>query len=123
MAEELRSLKEGNYIKIDGEPCKITSVAKGKTSKHGEAKARVEAVGVFDGKKRYLVKPVTSRVEVPIILKKKGQVVSVQEGAAQIMDLETYEMIDMDAPKGMDLNEGDQVNYIECEGKKMITET
>lgn len=123
MAEELRNLKEGNYIKIEGEPCKITSLTKGKTSKHGEAKARVEAVGIFDGKKRYLVKPVTARVEVPMILKKKGQVVSVQGTITQIMDLETYEMVDMDIPEGKELSEGDQVNYIECEGKKMITES
>ncbi len=122
MAEELRSLKEGNYIKIEGEPCKISSLTKRKTSKHGEAKARIEAVGVFDGKKKYLVKPVTSRVEVPMILKKKGQVISVQSNVAQIMDLETYEMIDMDVPEGKELKEGDQVNYIECEGKKKISE-
>jgi len=119
---ELRTLKEGNYIVIDGEPCKIISLAKGKTSKHGEAKGRVEAVGIFDGKKRYLVRPVTANVEVPVILKKKGQVVSIQGNIAQIMDLKSYEMIDLNIPEGMNLKEGDEVNYIECEGKRKIVE-
>lgn len=118
---ELRNLKEGNYIIIDGEPCKIISLTKGKTSKHGEAKARVEAIGVFDGKKRNLVKPVTASVEVPIILKKKGQVVSVQGNIAQIMDLETYEMMDLTVPEGKELKEGDQISYIEYKGKRQIT--
>jgi translation initiation factor 5A len=119
---ELRNLKEGNYIVIDGEPCKIISLTKGKTSKHGEAKGRVEAIGVFDGKKRQLVKPVTANIEVPIILKKKGQVVSVQGNIAQIMDLESYEMIDFNIPEGMELKEGDEINYIEWEGRRKIVE-
>jgi len=119
---ELRTLKEGNYILIDGEPCKIISLVKGKTSKHGEAKGRVEAIGIFDGKKRSIVKPVTANVEVPIILKKKGQVVSIQGNTAQIMDLESYEMLDLDIPENMKLKEGDEINYIECEGKRKIVE-
>jgi len=119
---ELRTLKEGNYILIDGEPCKIISLVKGKTSKHGEAKGRVEAIGIFDGKKRSIVKPVTANVEVPIILKKKGQVVSIQGNTAQIMDLESYEMLDLNIPENMELKEGDEINYIECEGKRKIVE-
>jgi len=119
---ELRTLKEGNYILIDGEPCKIISLTKGKTSKHGEAKGRVEAIGIFDGKKRSIVKPVTANVEVPIILKKKGQVVSIQGNTAQIMDLESYEMLDLNIPENMELKEGDEINYIECEGKRKIVE-
>ena len=119
---ELRTLKEGNYILIDGEPCKIISLVKGKTIKHGEAKGRVEAIGIFDGKKRSIVKPVTANVEVPIILKKKGQVVSIQGNTAQIMDLESYEMLDLNIPENMELKEGDEINYIECEGKRKIVE-
>ncbi|MCK4428800.1 MAG: translation initiation factor IF-5A [Candidatus Aenigmarchaeota archaeon] len=117
---ELRTLKEGNYIKIDGVPCKITSMSKGKTSKHGEAKAKVEAVGVFDGKKKILVKPVTSGVEVPMILKKKGQVVTIQGDTVQIMDLETYDMLDLAITEGRTLKEGEEVVYIEVEGKKAL---
>jgi len=117
---EIRTLKEGNYIKIDGEPCKIISMSKGKTSKHGEAKAKVEAIGVFDGKKRMLVKPVTANVEVPMILKKKGQIVSIQGNIAQLMDLETYEMFDLTIPSNKELKEGEEVVYIDVEGKKAL---
>ncbi len=116
---EIRTLKEGNYIKIDGEPCKIINKTSGKTSKHGEAKAKVEAIGVFDGKKRMLVKPVTAGVEVPMILKKKGQVVSVQGDIAQIMDLESYEMFDL-STGGKKLKEGEEIAYIDVEGRKAL---
>ncbi|RLI99464.1 MAG: translation initiation factor IF-5A [Candidatus Aenigmatarchaeota archaeon] len=116
---EVRTLKEGNYIKIDGEPCKITNKTSGKTSKHGGAKATVIAVGVFDGKKREYVGPVSSNVEVPMILKKKGQVVSIQGDIAQIMDLESYEMFDL-STAGEKLKEGEEVAYIDVEGRKAL---
>ncbi len=117
---EIRTLKKGNYIKIDGEPCKIINISKGKTSKHGEAKAKVEIVGIFDGKKRIVVKPVSANVEVPMILKKKGQVVTIRGNTAQLMDLETYEMFDIEITEGRELKEGEEVAYINVEGKKTL---
>ena len=44
---EIRNLKVNRYIIIDDEPCKIVSISTSKPGKHGEAKARIEAIGVF----------------------------------------------------------------------------
>ena len=52
---EIRELKTGSYIVVDGEPCKITDYKTSKPGKHGEAKARIVAVGLFDNRKRSLV--------------------------------------------------------------------
>ncbi|TFG69975.1 MAG: translation initiation factor IF-5A, partial [Methanomassiliicoccus sp.] len=49
---EVRTLKEGRYLNIEDEPCKIVSISTSKPGKHGEAKARIEAIGIFDGNKR-----------------------------------------------------------------------
>jgi translation initiation factor 5A len=57
---ETRELKEGRYVIIDDEPCVIKSIAKSKPGKHGAAKARVDAVGIFDGQKRSTVQPVAT---------------------------------------------------------------
>ena len=46
---DLGSLKVGSYIIIDNEPCRIVSYDHSKPGKHGSAKARVSAMGVFDG--------------------------------------------------------------------------
>jgi translation initiation factor 5A len=46
---DLGSLKVGSYIIIDNEPCRIVSYDHSKPGKHGSAKARVAAIGVFDG--------------------------------------------------------------------------
>ena len=64
---EIRELKVNRYIVIDDEPCRIISIQTSKPGKHGEAKARLEAVGLFDGQKRSIVHPVTHKVRVPII--------------------------------------------------------
>ena len=50
------SLRTGSYIIIDNEPCHIVEVTKSKPGKHGSAKARIVAIGVFDGVKRSIVK-------------------------------------------------------------------
>jgi len=45
---EVRELKEGRYLNIDDEPCKIISISTSKPGKHGEAKARIEVAMIDD---------------------------------------------------------------------------
>jgi translation initiation factor 5A len=91
---DLGSLKVGSYIIIDNEPCRIVSYDHSKPGKHGSAKARVAAMGVFDGSKHSLVSPVSANVEVPLINKKNGQIISISGDTLQIMDLDTFEVFD-----------------------------
>ncbi len=91
---DLGSLKVGSYIMIDGEPCRIVSYDHSKPGKHGSAKARVAAIGVFDGSRHSLVSPVSANVEVPLIDKRNGQVISISDKMLQIMDLETFEVFE-----------------------------
>ena len=91
---DLGSLKVGSYIMIDGEPCRIVSYDHSKPGKHGSAKARVAAMGVFDGSRHSLVSPVSANVEVPLIDKRNGQVISISDKMLQIMDLETFEVFE-----------------------------
>ncbi|MEM2221683.1 MAG: translation initiation factor IF-5A, partial [Ignisphaera sp.] len=44
---ELGDLKEGSYVVIDGEPCRVVDVSKAKTGKHGSAKVHLVAIGLF----------------------------------------------------------------------------
>ncbi len=88
---------------IDGEPCRIVDIAKSKPGKHGAAKARIVAIGVFDNQKRQFVKSVDGGAEIPIIDKRAGQVFSVNPSGVQIMDLETFEYLDAPFPDEEDL--------------------
>ena len=111
---DLGSLKVGSYIIIDGEPCRIVSYDHSKPGKHGSAKARVAAMGVFDGSRHSLVAPVSANVEVPLIDKRSGQLISVAGQVLQIMDLETFEVFETSAIEDEirdKLNQGGEAEY------------
>ena len=122
---EVRELKENRYVMIDDEPSRITSISTSKPGKHGEAKARIEAVGVFDGQKRSIVKPVTHKIRVPIIDKRKAQVLSFVGSEVQLMDLENYETFNLPLPEELEgqMEEGQEIMYMEAMGKRKITRT
>ncbi len=121
---EVRQLKEGGYIVIDDEPCEIVSISVSKSGKHGAAKARIEAIGIFDGQKRSIVQPVTAKVYVPIVERKRAQVISVVGNTAQLMDLETYETFELQIPEELKdrIEPGKEIVYIESLGKRKIVE-
>ncbi len=122
---DVGELRVGGYMMIDGEPCKIMDVTKSKPGKHGAAKARIVAIGVFDNQKRQFVKPVDNNAEVPIIDKRSGQVFAVNPGGVQIMDLETFEYLDAPFPEEEDLKakitSGAEIEYWRILGKVKIT--
>jgi translation initiation factor 5A len=100
---DVGSLRVGGYMIIDNEPCHIVDITHSKPGKHGSAKARIVAIGVFDGVKRSFVKPVDLGAEVPIIDKRMGQVFAVNPSGIQIMDLQTYEYFDAPYPEEEEL--------------------
>ena len=120
---EVRTLRVNRYMIIDEEPCKIMSISTSKPGKHGEAKARIEAIGVFDGQKRSVVHPVKHKIHVPIIDKRNAQILALMGDNVQLMDLETYETFEMPIPdeyKGQ-LEPGKEIAYLEALGRKKIT--
>ena len=118
----IKNLQPGKFIVIDEEPCKVLSVTTSVPGKHGGAKARLEAVGIFDNKRRSLVKPADTEMEIPIVEKKIGQVVAITGDNAQIMDLETYETFDSKIPNELKdkLKQGGEVIYWILMGRKML---
>ncbi len=121
---DVGTLKVGSFLVVDGEPCRIVSLTKSKPGKHGSAKARIVAIGVFDDAKRSLVKPVDAQVEVPIIDKRTGQVIAVLPNAVQLMDLETYEVFEgpLSEEKEIEakLSSGTEVEYWRILGRTKI---
>lgn len=97
----MNEIKTGRYILMDGVPCRIVEIETSKPGKHGAAKMRLTGVGVFDGNKRTLLKPSTADAEVPMIVKKKAQVVSINGATAQLMNLETYETYEVPVPEDL----------------------
>jgi translation initiation factor 5A len=119
---EIGKIKEGRYIVIDDEPCKVLGIATSKPGKHGAAKARIDAVGIFDGVKRSIVQPVSAKTYVPVVERKSGQVISISGNMAQLMDMKDYSNFEILVPedkKGA-IEVGKEIMYIESMGKKKI---
>jgi len=119
---EVRTLKEGRYVIIDEEPCVIMSITTSKPGKHGAAKARIEGMGVFDSQKRTAIQPVTAKLYVPVIERKSGQVLSVSDDTAQVMDMEDYSTVEIVIPvegKGR-IEPGKEIPFLHHEGKYKI---
>lgn len=89
------SLKVGSYIVIDEVPCKVVEMDKSKPGKHGSAKVRIVAIGLFDGVKRSIVVPVDQKVEQPVVEKKSAQVIALTPQSIQLMDLSSYEVYEV----------------------------
>jgi translation initiation factor 5A len=120
--DQIKNVKEGDYIVIDGEPCVARKRKTSSAGKHGSTKVRIEAKGIIDDKKRQIVKPSDAKVKIPIIDKKVGQVLSVSGKSVQLMDMESYETFEMAIPDDFDaeLNEGDEVEYWQVMGNKLL---
>lgn len=108
-----RDLGLGSYVIIDGEVCQVKGVEKSKPGKHGAAKIRATAMGIFRDIKTNLLKPVDADIEVPIIDKGNAQVVALMGNNIQIIDQKDYVTYDIEKPKDVQgLAGGVEVEYI-----------
>lgn len=114
--------KSGSTIMIEGEACTVRSNDISKTGKHGASKCRIEAIEIFSGKKRIVAVPGDTRFDVPMIEKRKGQVLSISDTSVSIMDLESYETLDVPFSEEIksELAPEKQVEYWNIEGKKAV---
>lgn len=114
-------LRIGKYVIIEDEPCRVVSMDKSKPGKHGAAKIRVEAMGLFTGNKRSLAKSSDADVEIPIIERKRAQVVSQTGAIAQLMDLVSYETFDTAIPDDFEgVEVGKEIQYMQVMGKRLL---
>jgi len=114
--------RTGTMILVDGDPLTVRSNDISKTGKHGHAKCRMEAVGVFSGKKKVITVPGHERFDVPEVVKKKAQVLSVDSDMASVMDLESYETISVGFDEELrdKLKADEQVEYWTIEDQRKI---
>lgn len=117
-----KDLRVGKYLLIDDIPCRIVQIESSKPGKHGSAKMRITAIGIFNSQKKTLLSPGDADVEVPIIDRKTVQVMSVSGETAQVMDKETYEVYDMDVPEELkgQVEPGKEVDILAAMGNKRM---
>ena len=131
---EIQKLKTGQYIMVDDEPCQIKATERSKSGKHGHAKVRVVCVGVFDNNKRSLTIPSGHMCDIPEIIKGTAQISFIEDTSINIMDLESYESMDVNWPVEEELKQKlkelqqdpgkmslAQLEYWKLAGKTLVT--
>lgn len=113
----------GTNILLEGESYTVKKMDVSKTGKHGHAKCRIEAEAIIGGKKKVFVIPGHDKLEVPLVDKRKAQVLSKADGKASVMDLETFETLEIEVPEQEvfdALEENGNCEYWDIEGAKII---
>lgn len=113
--------KVGTNIIVDGAPYTVRSVDISKTGKHGHAKCRIEAIGILNGNKKVFVVPGHEKFEVPLVEKRKAQVLSISDKISA-MDLENFETMEIPCSEEIksELQENSNVEYWDIEGEKIV---
>ncbi|MFW9934722.1 MAG: translation initiation factor IF-5A [Candidatus Thorarchaeota archaeon] len=124
---EAGSLKVGRYLIIEEEPYRVVSIEKSKSGKHGHAKARITAVGVFDGSKKSIVLPTDAKVDSPVIDKRVAQINYITDATPPVlglMDMESYESFEEPMPSGEEfegkVEQGIQLEYWIVMGRRKL---
>ncbi|MFX1576904.1 MAG: translation initiation factor IF-5A [Promethearchaeota archaeon] len=124
---EAGSLKVGRYLIIEEEPYRVVSIEKSKSGKHGHAKARITAVGVFDGSKKSIVLPTDAKVDSPVIDKRVAQINYITDATPPVlglMDMESYENFEEPMPSEEEfegkVEQGIQLEYWIVMGRKKL---
>lgn len=116
------ALKKGSYLLIDNVACAVLDSKEAKTGGRGSARLRIEAASLIDGQKKIVLINSGDPVQVPIVEKRTAQVLSIQNEAVSVMDMESYETFDLKIPGELvdKIPEGGQVIYWEIMDQKIL---
>ena len=117
-------LKRGSYFIHNGKPVQVTRRELVAYGTHSHSKLKLFIKGLSGRGEKTVNMHHTDRVEIVEIIKKVGQVISKTDDKVQIMDNVSYETLDGTAPRDLinELNEGDQVTFIDFNGNIQILE-
>lgn len=121
---EIKKLSKGSYIAHKGEPYRITKLHLVVVGTHSHTKTKVEMVGLFSGKKEMLTMSPHERVEDVEVIRRHGQLIAKTGDEVQVMSMDNYEMVDAEVQPDLidEINEGDDVTYVEFEGRARVIE-
>lgn len=119
---EIKQLKKGSYIMHKGEPALIKTMGLVVTGTHSHGKMKLEVQGLFSRTNDSFTLPLHERVEEVEIIRKLGQLLSMNSNQGQVMDMQSYETFDSEIGEGVDAGEGDEVTFIEHQGRALVIE-
>ncbi len=115
----VNEIKPGSYIMIEDKSYIVKRIDSSKPGAHGPSKARIEAIGITDNRKKIVSVPGHERFPVPRVDKKRAQILAIGDRVS-IMDSQSFENFEVEKPEGLEISEGAEVEYWDVEGQKVI---
>jgi len=115
-------LERGNYFLINSEPVRVLRKEVIVVGTHSHSKLKFYIQGLREKGERTVTFQHSDRVEKIEIMRKQGQIISKSGNKVQLMDAVSYETFDSNLPQELsdDINEGDNVTFVELNGKVEI---
>ncbi len=119
-----KELKTGTYIKLNNEIVKVIRKEVVAYGTHSHSKTKLFVQGLLSKGEKSVNMNHHDNVETVDIIRKEGQIISKLNDKVQIMDKISYETVDAEVDKELsdELNEGDNVTFINFEGKVSVLE-
>ncbi|MAH02023.1 hypothetical protein CMO87_02220 [Candidatus Woesearchaeota archaeon] len=117
-------LKKGSYFIYNNEPVRVNRKEVIVYGTHSHSKLKLFIQGLNKKGEKSINLHHTDKVETVDITRKTGQVISKTNDKVQIMDNVSYETLDASAFEELhnELNEGDQVIFVDLNGDIQIIE-
>ena len=117
-------LERGNYFIYNNEPVRVLRKEVIVVGTHSHSKLKFYIQGLNEKSERTVNFHHTDKVEIVEIVRKLGQIIAKSNNKIQLMDMMNYETHDANAASQLfnELNEGDQITFIEINGNIQIIE-
>ncbi len=117
-------LNRGNYFLLNNEPVMVTRKEVVAYGTHSHTKLKIFYKSIEGGGEKSITLAHGDKVEILQILRKSGQVISKAGNKVQIMDIKSFETIDVDINPELlpEINEGDEIIYIDYNNNYKILE-
>ncbi len=117
-------LERGTYFIYNNEPVRVLRKEVVAFGTHSHSKLKIFFQGLTEKGERFANFQHTDKVEIVEIIRKLGQIIAKSNNKVQVMDMVSYETLDANTNSDLfnQLNEGDQVTFINLNGNIQIIE-
>ena len=120
---EASSLKKGDFVVHEGEPFLVEKAQSVVIGRHSHTKMKIDLLNMFSKERRSLSAASGEGFEKVDIIRKHGQFIAkTGDNRGQVMDMKDYSVLEAEIREGLDVNEGNEVTYIEFKGRALITD-
>ncbi len=117
-----RNLEKGSYFMLGNELVQVVRKEVVVFGTHSHSKLKLFVKGIESKGTKSINLAHEDKVEIMDIIRKSGQVLSKSNNMLQVMDAVSYETFDAETDPGLidEINEGDNVTFIEFNNKRRV---